>query len=314
MKYLVTGGCGFIGSHLCDLLLEQGHKVRVLDDLSTGCVGNISDRVDLMIGDVANADTVERAMWQMDGCFHLAAIASVERSAIDWVGCHRINQQASVNVFNAARTANPKGPIPVVYASSAAVYGDNASMPLSEKSQPSPISAYGADKLGSELHARVAWLAHQVPTVGMRFFNVYGPRQDPTSPYSGVISIFIHRILNNLPLTIYGDGKQTRDFIFVGDVVRFLATAMQNHRPEAAVFNISTGLTCSVLELSQTLKLVSGAQSSIDFQPARGGDIAASLGDPQRAITRFGMRAKVGLGLGLSMTLESLRSKLPATA
>lgn len=309
MKYLITGGCGFIGSHLCDALLNQGHEVRVLDDLSTGCVGNISDKVDLVIGDVANPEVVRTAMRDTDGCFHLAAVASVERSATDWVGCHKINQQGTVNVFNAARDARDNKPVPVVYASSAAIYGDNASIPLAEDTLPRPISAYGADKLGSELHGRVAWLAHQVPTVGMRFFNVYGPRQDPNSPYSGVISIFINRVLSGLPLTIYGDGKQTRDFIFVTDVVRFLINAMLNHRQEAAVFNVSTGQMSSILQLSQTLKLVAGSESRIEYKPARSGDIASSLGDPSRAVARFGIRAKVDLGLGLMLTLEAFRKE-----
>ncbi|WP_271274204.1 NAD-dependent epimerase/dehydratase family protein [Aliamphritea hakodatensis] len=307
MKYLVTGGCGFIGSHLCDSLLEKGYEVRVLDDLSTGCVGNLPDEAELIIGDVANPEVVRAAMQGVAGCFHLAAVASVERSSTDWVGCHRINQQGTVNVLDAARTANNGKPVPVVYASSAAIYGDNASVPLSEDALPRPISAYGADKLGSEHHARVAWLVHGVPTVGMRFFNVYGPRQDPHSPYSGVISIFIDRIIKGIPLTVFGDGKQTRDFIFVTDVVRFLVAAMMNHRQEAAVFNVSTGQMSSILQLSQTLKLVAGSESVIRFEPARTGDIASSLGDPGKAVARFGLRAKVDLGLGLMLTLESLR-------
>ncbi|WP_415890567.1 NAD-dependent epimerase/dehydratase family protein [Neptuniibacter sp. SY11_33] len=307
MKYLVTGGCGFIGSHLVDALLAQGHQVRVLDNLSTGVVDYLPDQVELVLGDVADLAIVKGAMSEMDGCFHLAAIASVEQSNSDWVGTHKVNQQGSVNVFEAARYSGSKDSIPVVYASSAAIYGDNATIPLDETSAPRPISAYGADKLGSEHHARVAWLNHKVSTVGMRFFNVYGPRQNPSSPYSGVISIFIDRILNNLPISIFGDGKQTRDFIYVADVVKHLIAAMENTKGEASVFNVCTGQSTSILQLARTLSMVAGVEVNIEHKPARTGDIATSLGDPSRASARLGLRADVGLGTGMAFTVEAMK-------
>lgn len=306
MNFLITGGCGFIGSHLCDALIELGHKVRILDDLSTGVIDFLPESAELVIGDVADPGIVKGAMQDMDGCFHLAAVASVERSNKDWCGTHRINQQGTVNVLDAARHCNKK-PVPVVYASSAAVYGDNATVPLDESSVPRPISAYGADKLGSELHARVAWLTHKVPTVGMRFFNVYGPRQNPASPYSGVISIFIDRVLKGASLNVFGDGKQTRDFIYVADVVEHLIVAMFKTKEGASVYNVCTGQSTSVEQLAKTLLLVAGTDVNIEYKPARTGDIATSLGDPKKAQTRFMLNERVTLGDGLQFTMEYLK-------
>lgn len=306
MNFLITGGCGFIGSHLCDALVEQGHTLRVLDNLSTGKIDHLPETVELIVGDVADPAIVKGAMQDMDGCFHLAAIASVEKSMTEWVATHRINQQGTVNVLDAARFCN-KNPVPVVYASSAAVYGDNATVPLDEASNPRPISAYGADKLGSELHARVAWLNHKVPTVGLRFFNVYGPRQNPSSPYSGVISIFIDRILKGQTLEVYGSGCQTRDFIYVGDVVRHLTAAMFQQRDEASVYNVCTGQSTSILQLAKTLSLVAGAELDVKHQPARSGDIAISLGDPKRSAARFHLLERVPLGDGLQFTLDCFK-------
>ena len=306
MKYLITGGCGFIGSHLCDALIELGHKVRILDDLSTGVVDFLPESAELVIGDVADPGIVKGAMQDMDGCFHLDAIASVERSNKDWCGTHKINQQGTVNVLDAARHCN-KSPVPVIYASSAAVYGDNATVPLDESSVPRPISAYGADKLGSELHARVAWLNHKVPTVGLRFFNVYGPRQNPASPYSGVISIFIDRVLKGMPLNVFGNGKQTRDFIYVADVVEHLMTAMFKTKEGASVYNVCTGQPTSIEQLAKTLAMVAGTEVEIEYKSARTGDIATSLGDPKKAQARFMLNERINLGYGLQFTIEHLK-------
>ena len=235
-RYLVTGGCGFIGSHLVDALVAAGHDVRILDDLSTGKRENVPDMNDVVIGDVSNPDVIAKAMSGMDGCFHLAAIASVQRSNEEWALTHRVNLTGAVNVFDAARNANPAGPVPVVYASSAAVYGDNPAVPLVEDAEKRPLTAYGADKLGCEQHARVAGNVHDVPTTGFRFFNIYGPRQDPGSPYSGVISIFADRLASGKSATIFGDGGQLRDFVYVGDCVRFIIAGMDRATTGADVF------------------------------------------------------------------------------
>ncbi|WP_136680289.1 NAD-dependent epimerase/dehydratase family protein [Neptunomonas sp. XY-337] len=309
MKFLVTGGCGFIGSHLCDALIERNHEVVILDDLSTGVVDYLPQSAELVLGDVADPGIVQAAMRDVDGCFHLAAVDSVERSRLDWCGTHRVNQQGTVNVLNAARLGRAK-PVPVVYASSAAVYGDNATVPLDESSTPRPISAYGADKLGSEMHARVAWINHQVATVGLRFFNVYGPRQSPASPYSGVISIFIDRIKQGLPLTIYGDGSQTRDFIYVADAVNHLIAAMFSHRPEASVYNVCSGQPTSIIQLAKTLAVISGAETDIEYAAARSGDIAISLGGAHKMKKRFDLGQVVPLSEGLQATMMALEGEI----
>ncbi len=298
--YLVTGGAGFIGSHLVDALLARGDRVRVLDDLSTGKRDNLDSRAELIVGDVADAACVAGAMAGVDGCFHLAAIASVQLGNSDWLGTHRANLTGAITVFDAARRAKPEGTVPVVYASSAAVYGDSTELPLGETAVTRPLSAYGADKLGCELHARVASLVHGVRTVGCRFFNVYGPRQDPASPYSGVISIFFNRIGAGQGITIFGDGGQTRDFIYVADVVQALLIAMSQEADQLAVFNICTGTATSLLELAAAVGRVFGIKPDIAFGPVRTGDIRASLGNPAAARAALGFAASVQLKDGLS--------------
>lgn len=298
--YLVTGGCGFIGSHLCDRLLAQGHKVRVLDNLSTGRREQLDPACDLLVGDVADPALAARAMEGVKGCFHLAAVASVQRANEDWLGCHRTNLSGSIAIFAAARDA---GKIPVIYASSAAVYGDNPSLPLLESDSTRPLGAYGADKLGSELHGRVAWHVHGVPTTGLRFFNVFGPRQDPASPYSGVISIFADRVRRSVPIEIHGDGRQSRDFIFVSDVVAHLCAAMAKSRSGAAIYNVCTGRATSVLELAAELGRVIGREPLVRHTPARQGDIRHSIGSPDFCIRELGLAAQMPLAEGLAATL-----------
>lgn len=302
--YLVTGGCGFIGSHLCDALVEAGHRVVVLDNLSTGKLENLPADAEFVSGDICDQRLVKQLMSDVDGCFHLAAIASVQSSIEDWTQCHRVNLTGAINVFDAAR-ASRRGAVPVVYASSAAVYGDNASVPLSESERPSPLTPYGADKLGCELHARVATLIHRVPTTGFRFFNVYGTRQDPDSPYSGVISLFINRLSQGLPLTIFGDGKQARDFIFVGDVVGFMIRAMLNPATQSRVLNACTGSMVTITELAKTLAAITGSNLEIDYRPARAGDIRISLGNPRKALKELNIGPSISLAEGLQMTLSA---------
>ena len=194
-RYLVTGGAGFIGSHLCDALIARGDSVRVLDDLSTGHRANLPAGCRIDRGrHRRSGDGVCGRPKAIDGCFHLAAIASVERGIKDWLGTHRANLTGAITIFDAIRRHGTK--VPVVYASSAAVYGDCQTIPIQETAERRPLSAYGADKYGCELHAITATHVHGIPTVGLRFFNIYGPRQDPKSPYSGVISIFCERIRN----------------------------------------------------------------------------------------------------------------------
>ncbi len=294
-RYLVTGGAGFIGSHLVDALLTSGHEVLVLDDFSTGKEANLPAGTDVRRGDVAEPALVRRAMAGMDGCFHLAAIASVALGNEDWPGTHRVNVGGTVAVLDAARA---EGRLPVVYASSAAIYGDTGEAVAHEGLRPAPRTAYGADKLGSELHGAVGALVHGVPSVGLRFFNVYGPRQDPGSPYSGVISIFARRAADGLGITVHGDGEQTRDFVFVADVVAHLLAAMRRATAQkgADVFNVCTGQATSILQLATLL----GA-GPITHGAARAGDIRHSRGDPRRATEALGVAATMGLAAGLAM-------------
>ena len=305
--YLVTGGCGFIGSHLVDALTASGHSVRILDDLSTGRRGNVPAVTDIVVGDVSDAGVVADAMAGMDGCFHLAAIASVQRSNEEWALTHRVNLTGAVNVFDAARQAKNGGPVPVVYASSAAVYGDNPAMPLAEEAEKRPLTAYGADKLGCEQHARVAGRVHDVPTTGFRFFNIYGPRQDPGSPYSGVISIFADRLASGQTATLYGDGRQLRDFVYVGDCVRLVMAGMEKATTGAEVFNVCTGTPSSLLDLIAALSDAGGRELRVETGPARVGDIRESFGDASKTTAAFGIAAATPLRDGLAKTLESLR-------
>jgi UDP-glucose 4-epimerase len=300
--WLVTGGAGFIGSHLCEALVGRGDRVRVLDDLSTGHRSNLPTGVVLIQGDVADPDTVREAVEGVDGCFHLAAIASVERGMTDWLGTHRANQTGTVVLFDALRRAGMR--VPVVYASSAAVYGDCPIVPIHEDAPRRPLSAYGADKLGCELHAQVASHVHSIPTVGLRFFNVYGPRQDPRSPYSGVISIFCERIGRGAPIDVFGDGLQTRDFIYVGDIVAGLLASMHLRPAEAAVFNLCTGQPTSVLDLARVIAELAGTTPDLRHGPPRAGEIRHSVGTPARARQSLGLGEPAALRVGLRNVLD----------
>jgi len=302
-SYLVTGGCGFIGSHLVEALIARGHRVRVLDDLSSGSIENLPRGAALQRGDVANPGDVRTAMDGVAGCFHLAAIASVERSTNDWLGTHRTNQSGTIAVLDAARRCGSQVPIPVVYASSAAVYGDNTDLPLSETARPRPLSPYGADKYGSELHATVASELYNVPTIGLRFFNVYGPRQDPRSPYSGVISIFCDRLSQQGPIDIFGDGSQTRDFVFVSDVVKALLAAMDRAFNCQGVYNVCSAEPVSILRLAHLVADLCGCKPEINFRPSRPGEIAHSCGDRTLVRAQLALPDPVELRSGLTVTL-----------
>lgn len=299
--WLVTGGCGFIGSHLSDALVARGDQVTIVDDLSTGNRDNPPEAAEIVVGDIRDADLMNRLMQGKDGCFHLAAVASVQKCTEEWAESHQVNLTGTVNIFEAAKAAGRK---PVVYASSAATYGDNPNVPLSEDEFMKPLSAYGADKYGCELHGRVAHGVHGVPNTGFRFFNVYGPRQDPNSPYSGVIAIFTNRISAGQGITIFGDGGQTRDFVYVGDVVRHLIAAMDAGGGAGDVYNVCTGKDTSVLQLANIVAEIVGTEADITFAEARAGDIRTSIGDPAKATAAFGVPAEMEFKEGLRLTLR----------
>lgn len=299
--FLVTGGCGFIGSHLVDALLARGDRVRVLDDMSNGLADNISTDVDLMIGSVTDPVMVARALRGVDGCFHLAAIPSVVRANENWLSTHQVNLSGTVTVLE---QATRHGRIPVVYASSAAVYGDCRTMPIAETETPRPLSAYGADKHGCELHARIAGLAHALPTIGLRFFNVYGPRQDASSVYSGVISIFLDRARTREPLTIFGDGEQQRDFVHCSDIVTALCRAMARCDVSAPVINVCSGRATSLNGLVATISKIFGRPLEVRYAAPRIGEIRVSIGDPTRGRALLGLGAPLDIEAGLKMMLE----------
>lgn len=307
MHYLVTGGAGFIGSHLCDTLLGSGHSISVIDDFSTGKRENLDSRVTLVEGDCADISKLMPLVQAADGVFHLAAIASVERSCQQWAATSRTNQFSTITLLEAISKRG--GAIPFVYASSAAVYGDPDArfLPLQESTPLVPLTPYGADKLGSELHAHLARHLFGIPTLGLRFFNVYGSRQDPASPYSGVISIFMNLIVRGQSVTLNGDGAQTRDFIHVSDVVSHLIAAMTllhaGNVPLPAALNVCSADATSILQLAQQIAAICGLPLHHQHGPARVGDIRMSCGNRDLTKQWLGLDLGMSLPQGLSETL-----------
>jgi UDP-glucose 4-epimerase len=291
MKILVTGGCGFIGSHVADRLVADGHRVVVLDNLSTGKLENLNKKATHAMGDVADAALVNTLVANADAVFHLAAIASVQVCEEQPEIAARTNVTGTENIFSAAAAKR----IPVIYASSAATYGDNANLPLAETETPKPLGAYGRHKLENEhIAAR-----YDTTSVGLRFFNVYGPRQDPKSPYSGVISIFVAKAQAGQTLTFNGDGEQTRDFIYVEDIVNLLMAALANAKG-AAVYNGCTGKAINLKELAATIGAAVGKSITTSHAAPRSGDIRHSLGNPEQARAALGFSAKTSLADGLA--------------
>jgi UDP-glucose 4-epimerase len=310
-RILITGGAGFIGSHLAERLVTEGAAVRVLDDLSTGRAENLPKDVELLIADVTDWEAVASAAHRVDAIFHLAAIASVARSINEWPRAHQVNAAGTVTVLDVAARPFAAPGTPVVYASSAAVYGDNPEIPLAETALPRPLSPYAVDKLASEFHAQLATEMRGLPTLGLRFFNIYGPRQDPQSPYSGVISIFADRASRGEPLTIHGDGEQTRDFVHVGDAVQALLCAMRHLRNQPAqgqVFNVCTGRAVTITELAREINVVWRSPATLQYGPPRGGDVRHSLGDPAAAAAVCGFHARISLNEGLAQLAVDTRA------
>lgn len=316
MTILITGGAGFIGSHLCEWHTARGQHVTVLDDLSSGKTGNLvhPERVTLVEGDVADAALVATLAADAEVVYHLAAIASVPVCTAQPERATRTNVAGCQAVFDAVAAAQKaKGrTIPVVYASSAAIYGDNPNIPLSETEPPAPINLYGNHKLENERIAARALAAHNIRSVGLRFFNVYGPRQDPSSPYSGVISKFIERARAGQTLTIFGDGEQCRDFVYVADVVaailasaRFAANA-DAPATQAMRLNVCTGNATSLKQLADVIGVaLQRAPLALDFQPPRDGDIRRSLGNPGAVMHQLQLTRWTKLLDGLTETLDT---------
>jgi UDP-glucose 4-epimerase len=306
---VVTGGAGFIGSHVVDHFLDAGNRVVVLDNFSTGKRANLARWVDhehlhVVVCDVAHGIFAALAqITQMHGpvarIVHLAAQVSVVHSVQNPLVDMQINYGGTLHVLEYARAHRVKK---VAFASSAAVYGDVATMPVPEDAPCQPLSPYGIDKLASELALDYYANVHGVATTALRFFNVYGPRQDPSSPYSGVISIFSDRARAGKPLTIFGDGSQTRDFVYVGDVVRALVAAVADGNSRA-IANVGTGREITVAGLAKTIVELCGNRSQITHAPARSGEILKSRARVDRLRDMFGVVAKTELVDGLRATL-----------
>ena len=288
MKVLITGGAGFIGSHLTDRLLAGGNEVRVLDNLSTGKRENLplSDPgLEFIADDIGSLDAVRSCMRGVDAVVHLAAVASVQASIDDPIATHRTNFDGTLNLLEAARARAVKR---FLYASSAAVYGDTSQLPVPETCSLQPLSPYAADKLAGEHYLHYYFRKHGLATTAFRFFNIYGPRQDPSSPYSGVISIFVDRVRAGSPVTVFGDGRQTRDFVFVGDLVAVLAGALERDGLEGKTVNVGTGVESSLLQLIEVLEDLVGRKVARNHRDARVGDILRSCADVTRLRECFG--------------------------
>ena len=279
--YLITGGAGFIGSHITEVLLEDGdHEIRIFDNLSTGHLKNlehIANQITFIEGDIRDTSALATAMQGVDYVCHQAALVLVVESVNDPRKNHDINLTGTLNVLEAAQQANVKR---VVLASSASIYGNDPTLPKTENMRPQPESPYGASKIGKEYYAHVFSTLYNLPVVALRYFNVYGPRQDPSSPYSGAISIFADRVLNKQNITIFGDGQQSRDFIFVKDVAKANLLAMHHANIQGGeVFNVATGKSVTLLDLLNTLQSIAGTNITPSFEPERPGDIRHSAAD-----------------------------------
>lgn len=304
MRVLITGGAGFIGSHLTDTLLAAGHQVRVLDNLSTGRRENLPEgnAVEFVRGDIRDRSVVNSAVRDMDAIVHFAAVASVQASIEDPLGTHATNFDGTLHLLEAARRARIRR---FLYASSAAVYGDSKALPLAETANPRPLSPYAADKLAGEHYLAFYFGKYGLQTTAFRFFNIFGPRQDPASPYSGVISIFAERSARGEPVTVFGDGSQTRDFVYVGDLVRLLQRALDEPAVAGQVINVGRGQRSSLLDLLAAFERLTGKPLPRRHEPARLGDIIHSCADTTRLHRLLGMVPETDLESGLSSILRS---------
>ena len=310
MRALVTGGAGFIGSHISERLVGLGHEVRILDNLSSGRRENLTgfaDRVELVVGDVRDAALVDRVSEGCEVVFHEAAVVSVPYSVEHPQETHDVNIQGTFNVLEAARKQKVRR---VMFACSAAVYGEDPELPKRETMAPLPISPYGVEKITGEYYLGVYNKLYGVETVSLRYFNVFGPRQDPKSAYSGVISIFVDRVLRGETPAIFGDGSQCRDFVFIDNVVQANLLAAEVKGAAGRCYNVGCGERTTLNDLVAILGRLSGREISPRYLEARAGDIKDSLADISRARAELGYDPRVRVEEGLGQLLAFERGRL----
>jgi nucleoside-diphosphate-sugar epimerase len=304
--YLVTGGAGFIGSHLAEELVRRGHRVRVADSLITGKRSNLDHvpGVEFLEGDLADLPFAERAVDGVEYVLHQAAIPSVPRSVKDPIASHRANVDATVNVLVAARDARVKR---LVFAGSSSAYGNTPTLPKHEDMPPNPLSPYALQKVVGEQYLQMFTRLYGIETVSIRYFNVFGPRQDPGSPYSGVISVFATALLENRSPTIYGDGGQTRDFTYVANVVDGVLRASEAPGASGEIINVATGGRISLNQLFQTMRTLAGGTVEPTYAESRAGDVRDSQADISKARRILGYEPTVSFEEGLRRTVEWYR-------
>jgi len=307
MLMLVTGGAGFIGSHLVDGLVSEGHDVRVLDNLATGNPDNLrySPKVEFIRGDIRDLDTVQRSAAGVSVIFHQAALPSVPRSIADPVSCHDVNATGTFNVLLAARDAGVRR---VVFASSSSVYGNTPELPKRESMPTKPLSPYAAAKLLGEHYARLFFQLYGLETVGLRYFNVFGPRQNPNSEYAAAIPKFIRLILSGGQPTVYGDGEQTRDFTPVQNVVNANLGAAFSPLAPGKVYNVGCGDRISLNTLLALIGEKAGRQVRPEYLPAKAGDVRDSLADIEAARRDLGYEPRMRIDTALQALVEHLAS------
>ena len=308
--YLVTGGAGFIGSHLCEELVRRGHTVRVADSLITGKRSNLNHipDVEFVQGDLADMDFTKKVVDGCDYVLHQAAIPSVPRSVKDPITSNRANVDATLNVLVAARDAGVRR---LVFAGSSSAYGDTPTLPKHEDMATNPLSPYALQKVVGEQYLQMFTRLYGLETVSIRYFNVFGPRQDPSSPYSGVISVFATALLENRPAKIYGDGEQTRDFTYVANVVDGVLRACEATGASGQVINVATGGRISLNELYKEMKKIVGASVNPEYVEPRQGDVRDSQADIRKAKDILGYKPTVSFEEGLKRTIEWYRSAKP---
>lgn len=311
-RYLVTGAAGFIGSSLVRALLQRGAEVRGVDNFATGKRENLADalsRIDFRESDILDLDAMHRASQGVDYVLHQAAIPSVPKSVLDPLGSNRANVDGTLNVLVAARDAKVKR---VVYAASSSAYGDTPTLPKQESMPPNPISPYAVAKLASEFYMTSFYRCYGLETVSLRYFNIFGPRQDPSSPYSGVLAKFSLQMLRGEQPTIFGDGETSRDFTYIDNAVSANLLACEAPAAECAgrVFNCATGRRITLNQTFEAMKRLTGYAGSVNYAPERKGDIKHSLADISRAEKHLGYKVLVDFEEGLWRTVEWYRTQI----